>query len=406
MPYCSSGISQPIPGLQDDLILTSAVAASFLTGGPEWIIPYIGAFTGIISLHLPTFCASDPPADPGVSATDVLTLIAFGPDPGNSGASGRITQLLKRWAWPHVCQCATGSPTPLTPPSAPTGLPAYNPPAVALPPATTPCSTFPHNIAGGGLNQGTGLILAGWSANGTSTAYPTGLAVSSVRFTLVSTAGSPNAGNITVQFQWTHGSSPVVHDLDQNFVMASGTTGVFVSQRQPLSDSVLIRADVAASPTGHTTLVSYLQELFCGGTQPGGTQNPCCPPDLTQTALLQAILQTVTLIQRQAVPFGYVPGTTHAGLSGTGTVAVSGILALAATMTTLPTAIGDRVGTPPRLFDAGWLSLGTSDGYEEPIFLAAQNQLLVPRSAGLVTTVGYSLHSGVVLTLTELLREP
>jgi hypothetical protein len=85
---------------------------------------------------------------------------------------------------------------------------------------------------------------------------------------------------------------------------------------------------------------------------------------------------------------------------------VSGILALAVSLTTVPTQLGDRLGTPPRLFDVGWLSLGTSDGYEEAVFVNSATQLVVPRSAGLLTTVGYSLHSGVVMTITELTREP
>jgi len=49
----------------------------------------------------------------------------------------------------------------------------------------------------------------------------------------------------------------------------------------------------------------------------------------------------VTLIQRQAAPFGYVPGAIHAGLTGTGVIAIQGLIGCKVDITTLPTQLGD-----------------------------------------------------------------
>lgn len=114
----------------------------------------------------------------------------------------------------------------------------------------------------------------------------------------------------------------------------------------------------------------------------------------------------VTLIQRQSVPFAYVPSTAHAGLSGAGTLSISGLLGVKIAVTTLPGAIGRKSTTPEEIFDAGFITFGTPDGYPSSYRLEHHPQLILPARCSAFTQLAYDLHPGVVITITELLREP
>src|ERR1700686_651751 len=107
MPICSPGVSQPIPGLSDDVIITSTLLAASLPAGALWLEPFIGGAAALIDLHLPAFCATDPPADPGVTAADVLAVTQLIPSPATFAAQDKIAQLLQRFLWYSVCQCST-----------------------------------------------------------------------------------------------------------------------------------------------------------------------------------------------------------------------------------------------------------------------------------------------------------
>jgi hypothetical protein len=114
----------------------------------------------------------------------------------------------------------------------------------------------------------------------------------------------------------------------------------------------------------------------------------------------------VKLIQRQAVPFAYVPGTTHTGLSGAGVIDVSGLIGAKADVTTTPDRFGREGTSPTEFFDMGFITWGTPDGWPSSFRLEHDPLVMFPRSAGLYTEIRYDLEPGVVITLTELLREP
>jgi len=113
----------------------------------------------------------------------------------------------------------------------------------------------------------------------------------------------------------------------------------------------------------------------------------------------------VELIQRQGVPFGYVTGAVHPGLTGDGSFDVADILGLAVNCTTIPGYLSFNAGTPDEHLFLGRLNLGTLDGWAPRLVLVDQPQLFLGVS-GALTVVGYSLAPGVVATITELRREP
>ena len=144
-------------------------------------------------------------------------------------------------------------------------------------------------------------------------------------------------------------------------------------------------------------------EIFCSG-QPGDLQPSCCPPDPTLTARIDQVLQLVTLIQRQIAPFAYVPAGTAAGLTGAGELELAQLLGVSVLLTTLPGHYGLAEGDPDRLFDVGWLALGTADGFEAPRRITTSPFFL--RASGDHTRLGYSLSPGVVAEVRFHQREP
>jgi hypothetical protein len=144
--------------------------------------------------------------------------------------------------------------------------------------------------------------------------------------------------------------------------------------------------------------------MYCNGATPG-LQNPCCPPDVATQATLDAILKMVTLMQRQIAPFGTIDGTAHAGLTGSGQFAVSGIIGLSVSLTAVPSNISSVAGDPLQMYGAGWVNTGTADGWGPRQFISS-SPMLVELIPGNVTLVGYSLAPGVTATITEVLREP
>ncbi len=112
------------------------------------------------------------------------------------------------------------------------------------------------------------------------------------------------------------------------------------------------------------------------------------------------------LIQRQEVPFAYVPGAVHPGLSGLGQLATSGILGLACEFTALPLSLlSPALSDPATYHQIGKLTLGTADGWQRS-YEPTHSPYLILGVSGAVTEIGYAFADGVVATLTELVREP
>ncbi len=142
------------------------------------------------------------------------------------------------------------------------------------------------------------------------------------------------------------------------------------------------------------------------GTWNATTGTPGLPSDPNAPGNLAALQAQVNLLQRQLVPFGYVAGTAHAGLVGSGTFAITGLLGIRVVLTTIPGTIVQDGSNPPFLFNVGWVSMSTADGFIDETRVHAAGQVWQPRIASDATQVGYSFGPGVVATITELTRLP
>lgn len=113
-----------------------------------------------------------------------------------------------------------------------------------------------------------------------------------------------------------------------------------------------------------------------------------------------------TLIQRYQTPFAVIPSTFHAGLSGTGSLAVQGLIGVQYQVDELPDAVHVTPGAPPYIRDLGWIGLELASGGTSEHRVTRQQELWLPPTAQLATTLAWSLTPNTVITIRELLAEP
>jgi len=127
---------------------------------------------------------------------------------------------------------------------------------------------------------------------------------------------------------------------------------------------------------------------------------------MTSLALeLSYARRDIQLIQRQHVPFAYVAGTLHTGLSGAGMIAVSPLLGLSIQSTSIPSYLSSDMAPVASWFKLGEISWGTADGWTARR-IVTHNPHLYLDIDGDITTVAYQFEPGVVANILELIREP
>jgi hypothetical protein len=113
----------------------------------------------------------------------------------------------------------------------------------------------------------------------------------------------------------------------------------------------------------------------------------------------------IQVIQRQNVPFAYIPNVVFSALSGSGELAVSDILALSVESTTVPSTLSLISADPVEYRFLGRISLGTADGWMRQVMISHNPHLVLPID-GTVTRIGYSLAAGVVANVQTFKMEP
>ena len=111
-------------------------------------------------------------------------------------------------------------------------------------------------------------------------------------------------------------------------------------------------------------------------------------------------------VQRFGVPFAYIPGSQHVGLTGRGSFAIDRLLGMKVNITSHTTTHPDLEGNPSYIWDQGWMSVMTADGLIEEKRVSQTNMTWLPRLMDMGTTFGYELRPGTVATFTELHAEP
>jgi hypothetical protein len=113
----------------------------------------------------------------------------------------------------------------------------------------------------------------------------------------------------------------------------------------------------------------------------------------------------ITNILTGQTPTQYTEGASYQ-VSGVGDQLVaSGTLGVSVALTTLPPSFGSPPSEPPWYYNVGWVTAGTAEGWDSKQWLHSPTQRCFPRN-GAMTSLGYNLAEGVVVTITELLPSP
>lgn len=388
---CGGGTSAPKLGT--DLVAafsTARLTQLAVLRGLSWTSPWL-ALISLAPIVVTAFCGSDPPTISTLTTAEVDALVnlTFGSD--LTSGLAKIKDMILNAVWQDICECTSGTFTP----------PTYPPPTVGTPIPQLPvtsgatCQTY-DDVRTRASGADTLVQLPSlYGKNPTFavlTVTVTGMTGSSSTST-VALESIDSAGNFGLGITVAH------HALAEN-----GVQKIVSGFVPPNTEHIRVRFGLAGSTTSATFTTHA--DVYCGENRPGNVISPCCPPDAATQNQLDLILKMVTLIQRQAVPFGYIPSTTHPTISGAGNFDISGLIGVLVEITTLPSSYGREGTSPTELFELGWVTFGTPDGYPSGYRLERQSQVFTPARCGLYTNLAYDLAPGVVVTITELVREP
>lgn len=399
---CGGGTSSAKVEFGASVALSAPGIGALLNNIPTaWAVP-IAAYIGLITYDLSIYCATDPPPVPTITAADFISIFTVGDPVAHILAVQKFQQLVGAYLWYDVCKCdSIPTPAPPTPPAAPTSLPTINPPAAVGPnPTNSACGVVD---AGDRVDpQGAASFAIGRTSGNT---------------TALGAIAPANATAVRVTFTWTGTGAPagwsLLSSASDNYPTvtsrASGTPSWTsgVSQQTTFTgtlDTYWWFQFSAQPPVNQTYRAVF--EFFCGGAGPTLPAPACnCIPDPQSIGLLSSIYQLVTVMQRQHVPFAYVAGTQHSGVSGTGSAVISRLLGFQLTVTAHPSTNRISGGNPSYIYDMGWVSVSDADGMIEEKRLTRLSMVWIPRMGQLATQFNYFLQSGVTLTWTELKPE-
>lgn len=455
-PGGANGI--PKPGVVDHMIFADGLLGLVdLAPGMQWLIPFIAGL-GVLTYETPAVCLAGPVGFPTFTGPELVAVALA--DPGPLGFSGRqkVLDTLQTIFWYAFCDCS-GATTPSLPtvPSDPGNVQVSGSSSnqVCVPMLAADCKVL--NLWNGTTNV---APPAGWDApgfddsawavgtvatslNSAASYYTSGVGVNVTGVValpsiacvgeLVAPFPTPTSGKEQFLVRWRFNLPPFdrnnivwhnVFEAQAGFGWNTGTCNITGPGAFTCLNTVAIETVLRGLKTGPNILAIWVDSgntanAVAWGTngsigvalsqngQNGPFVNPvgCCPPDAASIALWNAILQQITLVQRQISPFAYIASTAHTGLTGNGQFTVQGILGLAVTLTTTPGRLGQVSGDPTSIFEAGWINVGTVDGWGPREFISSSPFLLRP-IPGDITRVGYSIPADVVVTITELVREP
>lgn len=395
---CGGGTSSARSQYSRFLYMAPAQIGAALNNIPTvWAVAFAGAI-GSITYDLSTFCTTDPPADPGMTASDWAALLNPFTLSDAVLARSKFRDFLGHYLWDTFCKCDSGiDPTPFTPPSPPPDLPQVNDPSVfPTYPTGAPCGVFSYSRSLTPPNTSTPADVI--------TSIPSGS--KSVTLTVIPSRHMVSADTTGWQ-------------VNLNTFNASGT---FVSnpvhvEESSTGSSLTMTAALPATATQFRAFVSVFHvnspveleidvNFYCDNVSGGGGVPQPCPPDTFTQLQLDQILQLVTLIQRQAAPFAYVFGTSHSGLSGEGHIDVQGLLGVKVQLDAWGSGVGVESGDPDEFYEAGWITWSNADGATKREWITHSPFVSLPALAGQFTRVGYTLGQGVSATITEFVREP
>jgi hypothetical protein len=390
-----NGPSAPKAGVAKQILYSAGGAEALaLFSGAEWFSPW-AALLGQIAYNVTENCAADPPGYPTLTVDDFAAAINYVDPVGMFSAIAKIRQWVETFLWYANCQC-TGATTPANPvPKPPADMPAVVAPVGSACYQLSQKSTLlpPNNSA---------FVTNNISCIGTNVDIKNCTATNPTSYYWVFSVSNDFPSGPNVTFTGQARNAGAFRTVTK--VLSPGASGTLTMPYQAGDDLVQLSAAVA-SGSGNNTITAQAF-IYCNGVAPNVGSGSCCPPDPSLLSMLNQIFAQVTLLQRYRVPFAYVPGAAHSGLTGTGTLTVpNGLIGLQLDLTTQPNYLGEQVANPNLVYDAGWWSVETVDSVVDERRIRHASQQWLPPFMSTVTRVGYALSPGVVARIVELEAE-
>jgi hypothetical protein len=401
---CSSGSSTTKPGVASSVVVDQQYVQSILPPALAFLFPYIPYMQGLVIGDVGAFCAADPPTFTMPSASDFLAFVSGGNFSAYTVVNDFMQKVVQAYIWGQLCQCTAGGTFP--PPTAPTdpgNLPAVNPPSVVTGPVAVVCEHQDSPVVSLATSGHKSLLGTVASDGSMALGLPLPIGAATVVYTVTRTDGA--TPDSSTSFNVLFGDTTTHTTFGAALHSQIGSALQVFTQPIPAGAKYFAVGGIHDHVGTWTNTMQVSVDIYCGGG-PGQTQQPCCPPDPSLNGRLNLILDAVTLLQRQLAPFAYISSTAHAGLSGAGSIAVQGLLGVKVDVTTIPTPLGREGTNPTEYFDMGFITFGTADGWPTSLRIDHSPALLMPPRASVYTDLEYDLHPGVVVTITELLREP
>jgi hypothetical protein len=395
MAFCSPGVGQAKAGYSQTVVMTGTGLGALLNNVPViWAVPFAMLIAGV-TYDLSQLCVNDPVALPVMTAADMLAVATPLADPvAYAAALQKFYNFFKYWAWFQFCECTViATPAPSAPPAPPANLPQVN-------------LTLPPTAAAACLHADSGVVTLPAQASKIiiDTLIPT--SATSIRYTCTFIAATGTLAHMA----WTLTHS-ATDDPSTSVLADSSPTTLIVGSVYTATVAVttpghfwFVQAVPQDGAVGDTAKVRVTVDVFCRQALPPSAGQCCEDPAILLA--LQQLQSNVQLLQRQIIPFAYLTGAVHAGLSGQGTIAVSSLLGVKVDLTTIPPTFAQQADVANYIFGVGWMSILTADGFIDERRVTRAHQLWMPELMSDATSFGYSFAPGIVATVTELLREP
>lgn len=389
---CGGGTTSPLPTTTAAVdVGAAALGVLFTEAGYPWLVPAI-PLLNLAPFAPSTFCAADPPAQPSFTSAEANALLNLTLGADFTSGLAKLVTLAENIAWWNLCQC--DNHTAVTYP-APSAAPSGTAVSLQVAPVANgaPCFTYgPANtgamVAPGGVTSAGGCP---WSANSATVNATT--IVLGFRYNFVS--GPFTA--VSFELRWAASASDCaasIHYKVQDFpINQDGQWHYYTIALDPGAVGVIVQILNAVTTTD---TVDYSSQWYCGGQS--GSVSGCCPTDPIVIALLEAILSGLSA-PGLATPGVLTAGTAHTALSGGGTITAANLKGVQVTLTSIPTSLGEVVGSPNVYFDAGWITPFTSEGPEAGSRVKYSTQYF-PFDA-FAEGFDYFFAPGVIATVTE-----
>jgi len=412
---CGGGTSSAVPGFGASVSVGIAQLAALLNNVPTPVAFALAGYLGLIAYDLNTFCTTDPPPMPDITDGDWVAALLLVDPVSHFEAIQKFTNLFANLLWPTFCQCDSGT-QPTTPalPTPPADLPTVQPTALPSGPLSGTCwdfsSAFSYDdssTVGLPVNEhfipvtGTSITVPSEVFGvPTAQAFPIPAGANNLHGTVTQTSAPPDNTELNIGFFTSAGAH-----ISTVAWYGSNNDTRHVSAAIPANAAFWCWA-IAPGSDGFTPTVTAETIFSCGSTTQPTLTTPCCPPDPSQTAILQEVLALVrSLFQGSATPLtSFAETTVHAGLSGSGNFLVGANTIACKVAYTVPSSYGLEPGDPTTNFDVGFVTTSAVEGNYKTRRLEHSPELLY--FDPLVDQIHYTLRPGVTATITELLRGP